>query len=399
MKEINGYGSGESDLRYGMQFGALLNGDIRRAFSSLDETTWLRDVKGITDEITDEKLKDKLHKEYESWMQDLSGEDALKHSQRLVDTLLPLLQTHSGDLRSFIHHKHKQAFLRKKLSELVDDEYMKSVGEQIRQQVEADTNIQPEDKQSVIDERYNQELMNFLISTKPNSFIELIKSDPRAFSLSDYDNYDLAEELISKGIITLREDVQANSKAVDVIKRLINTTAIASRMNRWNKDALKRLITQEVNLKLSEQGYYSKHLQELLSEEKEKDSEAILDLKTSNYIKFNDSAEITEDIEYIKIKSIEEYIANSGLDEDNQKILMDAYLSQLQNAITKYNNSVSEEYIIEIEDISKISEYEQEFRTLANQYSDENALDSVIKSKTAATNVVKIIDKYNALKT
>lgn len=400
IKEINGYGSGESDLRYGLQFGALLNEDIRRAFSDLDENTWLQDIKGINpDEITDQQLKEKLHKEYELWIQDLSGEDALKHSQRVIDILLPLLQTHSGDLRAFINHQHKSAFLRKKFSELIDDEYMQGVREQIQQEVEADTNIRPEDKQLVVDERYSQELMDFLISTKPNSFIELIKSDPRAFSLSDYDNYDLAQELISKGIITLRDDVQANSDAVEVIKRLINTTAIASRMNRWNKDALKRLITQEVNFKLAEQNYYSKRLQELLSKGKEGNSEAIFDLKTSNFIRFNDSVEITEDIEYIKIKSIEEYIANSGLDEDNQKILLDAYISQLRNAIDRYNSVVEEADRVEVSDLQRTEKYESVFRNIANMHIDEYSLPEMINTRDAAANIVKIIDKYNALKT
>ena len=46
---------------------------------------------------------------------------------------------------------------------------------------------------------------------------------------------------------------------------------------------------QEVNVKLAQQGYYSKRIQELLSEKEEKGTDAILDLKTSNFIKFNDS--------------------------------------------------------------------------------------------------------------
>lgn len=391
---VKSFYSGESNIKYAMQAGAMFNGDIRRAFTDLDKSTWLRDVKKVSQKDYDSnaELREKLDTEYKEWIDDLKGDDLTKSSKRVIDVLLPLLKSQGEGIRKFVSSKHKKAFMKKLFESVLPQDILDSELERISKEVRDDSTIAEGQKESEIITRYNKLIADMLLTSKPGSFIELIKTNPNAFSLSDYWEYDLAQELINKKIITIDPELAANSEVLEIIKTLINNIAINSRLNVWNKESLRRLINNEVSARLSESNPFTTRINELLSEttdesdkKKKSKSKALLDLKATKPVTFNEDVDIDQDIEFIKLNSIEDYIKTSGLDEDNKKLLQTAYMSQMKQIMPIFSEM---DYI----DLDKLPQTKGELESIIN---NKEGYDPIIVS--AAEKLLDLIQRYDAI--
>ena len=333
--KIKGFFSGANNIKYALQAKVLFDGEIRRAFTKFDENVWLKDVKGINpDDIKDAELKQKLHQEYEQWFSELEGDDASKASERVAQTVMALALRYGPNFDKFSKSKHKKAFMSLALKSILNDKDLSAIQNQIVNDVLADDSIKPEDKDAEIEKRYKEKVISLL---DDGSLLKLIKTNPEAFTLSEFSNFDLAEKLISAGIVSFGD--QFNSKEIqNVVKHLINYKASKSRILAWNKESIKELLRQ-VKQTLAQDNIYKQKITEVFDKESkeknQKENQPLTDVALTQVIISPEDFELNEDIESVAINSLEEYVKDSGLDEDNKRTLTQAYRYRLDKELEK----------------------------------------------------------------
>lgn len=186
--------------------------------------------------------------------------------------------------------------------------------------------LSQEEKENQIAERKQQSQIQSLAQfMSPDVLLDLIQAHPQAFSLMDRYSMDYAEALINAGVIVLTNKWGENAKKA--FKTLINSLFANSGLNTFNSQQIEILL-QDAKKKLSDNNI----LNDIFVEDKTNPLD--WGINTNN---------ITESIQLLKIKSLEEYLKdNIGIIDDYYDTLLGYYqnLDAPQNElINKLSNT------------------------------------------------------------
>lgn len=324
LEEVNGFFNGDRSLEFLQLFNMVVRSNIRDAFYIDNEVTFAQNILGIIDynSLSDDE-KDAVQNKFKLW-KDTKGKSELSSDMRIgLQLLRSILERNGEKLSNFVSDTHKADYLRWAFRQ--EDEVIQQKASELIQQL---------NDGDITQEEFDRQIQ---LGITNSNLVQMLKSDPRAITLMDFNNFDIASVLINEGLIDIKNN--NDDEELNIVKMLINHTAQSTPMQVWNRDTIMALI-DSVNQTLNDsQNFYTKKILELRSESTSTPTTTLIaggaslvnvDLTTD----FNQKLQTKNgEIELSQVKSILNYFSDNFIDKDVFSRIIKLYQGRIQNLL------------------------------------------------------------------